>query len=119
MILIVQHVHEISIEWMDILHAGEISDDLSELVMVVLLCELDLSEIEASYAGDVVLLVDDGGGLALGFGEDDIDEILGGGDHLDLLEVVLRRRHGECLMFLHVFLISVTICSLIFFICPM
>merc|ERR1712183_352915 len=96
MIFIIKHVHEISIERMNVLHAWEVSDDLCELVMVVLLCELDLSKVESSNATDVVLFVDDGGRLSLGFGEDDIDEVLGGGNHLDLLEVILRRRHGGC-----------------------
>ena len=71
--------------------------------MVVLLSELDFAQIEASDATDGVVLVDDSWSFSLGFREDNIDKICGGGNDLDLLEVILRRRHGDVFLVLHVF----------------
>ena len=54
-----------------------------------LLGELDLSRVELANSGYLEVLADDGGRLALGTRKDDIDEILGRGNHRDLLEVVV------------------------------
>ena len=67
--------------------------------MVVLLCELDLAQIETSDTTDGIVLVDDCWSFSLGFREDYINEICRGGNDLDLLEVVLRRRHGDVFLF--------------------
>ena len=58
-----------------------------------LLGELALPHVELPNAGDGVVLVDDGGGLALRLREHNVHKIGSGRDHLDPLEIV-QRRHG-------------------------
>ena len=54
-----------------------------------LLCELDFSGVELANSGYLEVLADDRRRLALRAREDNVDEILGGGNHRDLLEVVV------------------------------
>lgn len=90
MILIVDNVDKISIEGMDIVELGEVLKDFSELFMDILTAELDLSHVERSDSGDVITGMDDSWGLSLCFGKDDVDKVSGGGDDLDLLEVIIH-----------------------------
>jgi hypothetical protein len=53
-----------------------------------LLGELALPHVELPDAGDGVVLVDDGGGLALGLGEHNVHKVNRGRDDLDPLEIV-------------------------------
>lgn len=47
---------------------GEVGEDLREAVVVVLLREFNLPHVEVSDSVDLVVLVDDGRRLPLGFG---------------------------------------------------
>lgn len=90
MILVVDDVDEIGIEGVDVVELGEVVKDFGELLMDILTAELDLSHVEGSDSGNVVAWVDDSGGLSLSFGKDDVDKVSGGGDDLDLLEVIIH-----------------------------
>ncbi len=63
-----------------------------------LLGELDLFRVELANSGYLEVLADDRGRLALGAREDNINEILGGGNHRDLLEVVVTHLLGYLLL---------------------
>lgn len=58
--------------------------------MEVCLGEFDFAHIELAKARDCIPFVDLCWGSALGSGEDDVDEIFPGGNHCDLLEIVLN-----------------------------
>jgi hypothetical protein len=89
-VLVVQDVHEVGVEGVDLFELGELVEYLRYLVVVVLLRVLDLARVELANAADGVLLVDDGGRLALRLGQDDVDKVLGRRHHSHLLEVVVR-----------------------------
>lgn len=76
MILVVQDIHEISIEGMDIVQFGEILDDLGESVMHILLGVFHLSHVKTPYPRDFVPLVNYSGGLPLCLGQHYIDKVL-------------------------------------------
>lgn len=86
---VVENVHEVGVERMNIVELRKFVQDGRQLVVERLLGEFDLSRVELANSGYLEVLADDGGRLALGAREDDIDEILGGGNHRDLLEVVV------------------------------
>lgn len=65
MVLVVQHVHQIRIERMDIVQFREILDDLRQSVVEILLRVFDLSRVERTDARDLVAFVDNGGRLSL------------------------------------------------------
>lgn len=77
---------------MDVFQFGKLVDDGGELFTKVGLGEFDFPHVKAPDPADLVLLVHHSGCLALGLGQDDIDKVLGGGDHRNLLEVVLHHR---------------------------
>lgn len=52
--------------------------------------EFYFSHVESSDSGDVVSWMHDSGGLSLGFRQDDIYHVLGRGNGLDVLEVVVH-----------------------------
>ena len=62
--------------------------------MECLLGELDFSGVELANPGYLEVFTDDRGRLALGAREDDVDEVLGGGNHSDLLEVIVTHLLG-------------------------
>ena len=61
---------------MDVVDAGEVLEDLGELLVPRGLGVLDLAHVELADAGDGVAAVDHRGGLALRSGQDDVDEVL-------------------------------------------
>lgn len=65
MVSVVQDVHQVSIEWMDVVQFGELCQDGGQLVVVVLLSVFYLSSVELADARDLVMLVDDSGSLPL------------------------------------------------------
>lgn len=89
-VAVVEDVHEVAVERVDILQLGEVGQDEAELLAEVALRELDLPHVESPDAADLVLFVHYGGRLPLRLGEDDVDELLGRGHDGDLLEVVLH-----------------------------
>ena len=75
-VLVVQNVHQVGVERVHLLELGKLVENERETIMVVLLGVFDLSGIELADTADAVLLVDDSGRLALGLGQDHIDEVL-------------------------------------------
>ena len=51
---------------------------------------MHLSHVKTPDPADFIMPVDDCGGLALDFGQHNVCEVLGGGHHCNLLEVVVR-----------------------------
>lgn len=88
MVLVVEHVEQISVERVNILDFREMLQSITQFFGDGVLAELDLAHIERSYSGDGIAGVHDSGGFALGLGEHDVDEIGSGRDHLDVLEIV-------------------------------
>ena len=91
--LVIEHVDQICIEGMEIVQLGKLGENEGKLLAEVCLRELDLPHVEASDPRDLVVPVDDCGSLPLGLREHNVCEVLGGGDHSYLLEVV--ERHGD------------------------
>jgi len=92
MILVVDDVDKISVEGVDIVELGEAFEDFSVFFMDVFAGELDFSHVEGSDSVDGIAGMDDSGGFTLGFGENNVGEVIGIGDDLDLFEIIV---HGE------------------------
>lgn len=76
-VLVIEDVHKISIERVDVIQLGEVCQDLGKLVVEALLGELDFSHVKLADARNLVLLVHDGRCFPLRFGQDDVDKVLG------------------------------------------
>ena len=95
MILVVQHIEEISKERMDIVELRKSSEDAVEFIVNRLLSEFDLSHVESSNTADGITGMDDCWGLSLCFRKHNIDHVLGRRDRLDSFENIL---HVSCLL---------------------
>ena len=91
-VLVVENVHEIGVERVDVVQLGELGHHRRQPVVERLLGELYLLRVELPDAGDLEVAVDDGGRLSLGLGQDDVHEVLGRRDYRYLLKVVVT--HG-------------------------
>ena len=91
-VLVVQDVHEVGVERMDVVQLRELGHHRRQPVVERLLGELHLPRVELPDAGDLEVAVDDGGRLSLGLGQDNVHKVLGGRDNCYLLEVVMT--HG-------------------------
>lgn len=89
MVPVVEHVHEIRVKGMHIVELRKFVQDGRQLVVERLLGELDLSGVELADSGYLEVFADDRRRLALGAREDNVDEVLGGRNHRDLLEVIV------------------------------
>mmetsp|Transcript_19433 Transcript_19433/g.74612 ORF Transcript_19433/g.74612 Transcript_19433/m.74612 type:complete len:651 (-) Transcript_19433:57-2009(-) len=89
---VVQHVHEIGVERVDLVEDREVIEDTRELVVEVLLRILDLPHVELPDSADSIALVNDRWRLPVGLRQDDVNEVVRAGHDLNLFEVVLR--HG-------------------------
>lgn len=69
---------------------GEFFQDMLELFFETVLSELDLAHIELSNTADIVVFVDNGGGLALRPRQDNVDKVAGRRHRLNLFEIVQR-----------------------------
>ena len=67
-VLVVQNVHKISIEWMDLFELWKLCKYEREPIMVILLGVFDLSSIELTDTTDAILLVNNSRRLALRLG---------------------------------------------------
>lgn len=76
MIFVVQHVHQIGIEWMDIIELREILNDLCQPIVEILLCEFDFSYVERPYPGYFVAFMYDCRCFTLCFRQHYVDEVL-------------------------------------------
>ena len=88
MITVVEDVHEIRVERVDIVQLGETIDNCGKFLTDCLLHELDLTHVKLADAVDFETLADLRGRLALRLGQHDIDEVVCLGDLDDGFEVV-------------------------------
>ena len=87
-VAVVQHIDQVRVERVDIVEPREVGEDLSELLAVGRVRELNLAHVELADAHNVVAGVHHRRCLALRLREHHIDEVGCGGHGLDLLEVV-------------------------------
>ena len=90
--LVVEDVDQVGVKGVEVVQLGKLCQDEGKLLAEVTLGELDLPHVETPDPGDLVMPVDNCGGLPLGLGQHDVREVLAGGHHAYLLEVVVR--HG-------------------------
>ena len=76
MVLVVENVHQISVEGMYIIQLRKILNDLRKAVMEALLSKLDLAHVKGSNSGDFVVLVNHGRSLSLSFRQHYVNETL-------------------------------------------
>ena len=57
-IAVVEHIHEVSVEWVDILYLGELCEDSAELLGEIGLGEFDLAHVKSADPRYLELLVD-------------------------------------------------------------
>ena len=67
MVLVVQDVKKISVEWVDVFNFGEIFENIVQLFIEGLLAELYFPHVKRSDSTDGITGMDDGGGFSLGF----------------------------------------------------
>lgn len=75
-ILVIENVHEIRVEGMDLVQLGELGEHACQAIVVALLCIFDLARVELADASNAVLLVDDSWRLTLRLGQSNIDKVL-------------------------------------------
>lgn len=90
---VVEHIEQVCIEGVYVIHFWEILQNFCEGLMPCCLCVLDLPHVELAYPRDLPSLVADGRRLALGSGQNCIHECLRRRNHLDLFEIV---QHHLC-----------------------
>ena len=95
MVFVIEHVHKVSIERVNVVQLRELVQHGRQLVVKVLLSELDFSGVELPDSGDLVVFVDHSRGLALSLGQDDVYEVLGRRYDSDLLEVVVSHLEAD------------------------
>lgn len=90
MVLIIEHVEQVAVEGVDVLHLWEVIQYLGELLVPALRRELDLAHVKLPDTLNSPAIVHHSGRLALRLAQHDIYEILCRRDHLHALEVVGR-----------------------------
>ena len=93
MVSIVENVHQVSIEGVDVVQLGEAVDDATEFLIHRFLHEFDLSHVELADSLDFETLTDLSRRLALGLRQHNVDQIVSIWDLDDRLEVVSTRCH--------------------------
>ena len=88
MVAIVQHVHQIGIEGMDVVKFWETINDSAQFFIHSFLHEFNLAHIELSDALDFESLRDNCRRFALSFTQDDVNEVVSLGNFNNLLKVV-------------------------------
>ena len=96
MVTIVQHIHQISVERMNVVQLWEAVNDSSELFIDGLLHKLDLSHVKLANTLDFEALADLGRRLALRLRQHNVDEVVSLRNLSDLLEVVSTLGHRLC-----------------------
>ena len=86
--LVIEHVNQIGIEGVKVVELWKLGKDQGQFLAEVGLRELHLPHVETSNPRDLVVPVNHRGRLPLGFGQYNVCEVLGRGDHGDLLEIV-------------------------------
>lgn len=90
MVPVIENIHEVTVERMDVLQLGELGENDGQLLIETGLGEFDLPHVKSANSTNLEVAMDHGRGLALGLGQDDVGEVAGGRDDRDLLEVVVR-----------------------------
>ncbi len=88
MVLIIEDVHQVCVERMDIVKLREAVHNASQLLIDDFLHVLDLAHVKLSDTRDLEVSVDLCRSLPLGLGEGDVNKLIGFRDLLDLLEIV-------------------------------
>ena len=96
MVLVVQNVHEVAIEGMDVVEFREVLNDGLKFLMDVGSCEFHLAHVEFTNTSYLVARMDDCRGFSLSFREHNIDALGGCGNRLNILEVV---SHGHSIKY--------------------
>ena len=94
-IAVVEHVHQVGVEGVDVVQLREPLDDSCQLLIDSLLHELDFAHVELADSLDLEALTDLGRRLTLRFRQHDVDQIAGLRDLHDLLEVVRTLHHQK------------------------
>jgi len=90
MIPIVENVHQVGVERMDVFQLGELGQNDGQLLVEAGLSEFDLSHVEGTNSADLEMSVNNGRSLALSLGQDDVGEVRRRRHDRNLLEVVVR-----------------------------
>jgi hypothetical protein len=90
-ITIVENVHEIGVEGMDVVQLGELLDDSVQFFIDRSLHELDLAHVELSDSCDLEASSNHSWRLSLGLTEGDVDQLISIGDLGDSFEVVAHQ----------------------------
>jgi len=93
MVTIIQHVHQVRVERVNIVQLGEAIDNSSQFLIDRLLHELDFAHVKFANSLYLEALADLSRSLALCLGKHNIDQIVGFWDLDDLLEVICTRGH--------------------------
>lgn len=88
MVAIVQHVHQIGVEGMDVVKFWETINDSAQFFIHSFLHEFNLAHVELSDALDFESLRDNCRRLALSFTQHDVNEVVSLGNFNNLLKVV-------------------------------
>ena len=91
-VLIVQDVHEVGVERVNLVKSRKFVQNGGKLVVKRLLRELDLSGVKLADSRYLKVLADHGRRFPLGARENDIHKVLRRRHHCDLLEVVVAHR---------------------------
>ena len=73
MISVVEHVHKISVKWMDVVQLGEAFNNKCQLFGDTFLHELYFAHVELANTLNFESCCDDGGRLSLSFAESDLN----------------------------------------------
>lgn len=76
MILVVENVHEVRVEGMNLFDFGKFVEHERETIVKALLREFHLTHVERTYACDLVVFVHYGRRFSLGFRQDQVDKLL-------------------------------------------
>ena len=94
MILVVQHVQQVSVERMNLIQARELLQDGAQLLVEGRLRELDLPHVELPDAVYRAALVNHRRRASLRLGQDNVHKVLGRRNDRQTFEVVLHHRGG-------------------------
>lgn len=89
-ITVVENVHQVTVEGMNVIHAGEVLENMAQFLIDCLLGVLHLTHVELPNSGNMISLVHNGGSFALRLRQNNVDEVFRRGDHRDGLKVVHR-----------------------------
>mmetsp|Transcript_9210 Transcript_9210/g.22947 ORF Transcript_9210/g.22947 Transcript_9210/m.22947 type:complete len:243 (+) Transcript_9210:1379-2107(+) len=87
-VAVVQHVAKICVERVDVVNLREVLQDLAEFLPICCLTELHLPHVEAADPRDLKARLHNRRSLPVCFGQDDVHQLLGRGDGLNLFELV-------------------------------